>query len=362
MKLALLCKRYYTNKDLIEDRFGRLFHLPIQLVNQGHEGFVIAGDLHTRKQEQINIDGIQFYSMPLSVFRLYNFFKQSYKKIEEFDPDILIASGDSYLGYIGQKVSRNLKIPFVFDVYDDYTVFGTNKIPGMKILFYKAAKKADLVITSSEPLRDKLSPHNKNILVIENGFNPLVFHSISKDKARALLKIPLSDTVIGYFGSITEDLGMEILLDGIEILRKQIPNLLLLIAGHNGMNLDFESQHIDYRGFLPQQDIPVLINACDVVVIPYLPGKQVQQSNACKIAEYIACGVPIVATKVSNHEKIFSDAPQSLCEPGSPESMASAILAQLKIPQLKNYPETLTWEKLAGKLSKALESIDEKAI
>ena len=85
-----------------------------------------------------------------------------------------------------------------------------------------------------------------------------------------------------------------------------------------------------------------------------------QQSNACKIAEYIACGVPIVATKVSNHEEIFADAPQSLCEPGNPESMASAIQAQLKTPQLINNTGNLSWERLAGKLSTALESIVEE--
>lgn len=31
MNIHLLCKRYYTNKDLLNDRFGRLYHLPVQL-------------------------------------------------------------------------------------------------------------------------------------------------------------------------------------------------------------------------------------------------------------------------------------------------------------------------------------------
>jgi glycosyltransferase involved in cell wall biosynthesis len=230
----------------------------------------------------------------------------------------------------------------------------------MKILFYKSVAKSDLVLTSSEPLRDKLSLHNKNILVIENGFDPELFRPLNQQKCRQILHISEDETVIGYFGSIAEHLGIKTLLSAAEILRKQIPDLRLLIAGHDGMNLDFKALDIDYRGFLPQQEIPVLINACDVVVIPYLPSKQVQQSNACKIAEYIACGVPIVATMVSNHKKNFSDAPRALCEPGNPESMASAILAQLKRPQLKKYSENLTWEKLAGKLSKAIESIVEK--
>ena len=67
-------------------------------------------------------------------------------------------------------------------MYDDYTVFGTNKIPGMKTLFYKAVENADLVITSSEPLRKKLDSFNKNILVIENGFDPDLFRPMSQQE------------------------------------------------------------------------------------------------------------------------------------------------------------------------------------
>ena len=355
MKFALLTKRHYTNKDLINDRFGRLFHLPIQLHDLGHEGIVISGDLHSGKKERQQINGVTFHSSPFSIFAYHSFIKYSRRILAEFKPDVLLASGDSYWGYLGLRLARKLNIPFVFDVYDDYTAFRTNKIPGMKTIFYKAAGKADLVVTSSEPLRQKLNSFNKNILITENGFDPDLFRPIPKEKIRAQLNIPLGDTVIGYFGSITGDLGIEVLLKSIEILQKQIPGFRLLLAGLNGMNLDLKVPGVDFRGFLPQQEIPALINACDVVIIPYLPSKQVQQSNACKIAEYIACQVPIVATNVSNHAKIFVDAPQSLCEPGNPESMARAIQAQFDSPQLVENSGSLTWRNLAEKLGLSLE-------
>jgi len=149
MKFVLLCKRHYTNKDLITDRFGRLFHLPFQLFKLGHGGLVIAGDLHAQRKEKVTINGLSFYSLPLSLVRSYQFMQEVHKILENFKPEILLASGDSYLGFIGQKISRKYNIPFVFDVYDDYTVFGTNRIPGMKNLFYNSVKNAALVITSS---------------------------------------------------------------------------------------------------------------------------------------------------------------------------------------------------------------------
>lgn len=44
MNIHLLCKRYYTNKDLLNDRFGRLYHLPVQLARLGAEVSVTAID------------------------------------------------------------------------------------------------------------------------------------------------------------------------------------------------------------------------------------------------------------------------------------------------------------------------------
>lgn len=40
MRIYLICKRYYTNKDLIKERFGRLYHLPKEWVANGAEIWV----------------------------------------------------------------------------------------------------------------------------------------------------------------------------------------------------------------------------------------------------------------------------------------------------------------------------------
>ena len=37
MRIAFLCKRHYTGKDVITDRFGRLYEIPHQLALLGHE-------------------------------------------------------------------------------------------------------------------------------------------------------------------------------------------------------------------------------------------------------------------------------------------------------------------------------------
>lgn len=357
MKFCLLCKRHYTNKDLITDRFGRLYHLPAQLSRLGHNGLVVAADYKSSSTSKLQIPGVIFYSLPFSTLNCFTFFYETYRRLKRFNPDILIASGDSYIGAVGFLYARCLGIPFVFDVYDDYTAFASNKIPGMKTLFYYSISKANLVITASTQLKKKILSLNQSVLTIENGVDLSIFKPSSMDYSRSLLSIKKEKKVIGYFGSIAEKRGVETLVEAISLLRASYGNLVLLIAGKNNLQLHLNNPYIDYRGMVAQEKIPLFINACDVVVIPYLPDKQVEMSNACKIAEYLACRVPVVATLVSNHAEIFSDALQGICKPGDAQDMARAIRFQLETPQLANFSKNLTWENLGEKLSNALEKL-----
>jgi glycosyltransferase involved in cell wall biosynthesis len=212
-------------------------------------------------------------------------------------------------------------------------------------------------MTAGQSLYDRLAPLNDFIINIENGFDPDLFHPISRQEARTKIGIPGDVTVIGYLGSIETDLGIESMIEAVDLLRKDIPKLSLLIAGFNAIKLDFTKYGVDYRGFLAQEEIPYHINACDVVVIPYLPSEIKKYCNACKIAEYIACGIPIVATEIADHAAIFAEAPQTICKPGDPTSMANAIQSQLESPQLIKRTEKLTWKKLAEKLSESFEAL-----
>ncbi len=103
--------------------------------------------------------------------------------------------------------------------------------------------------------------------------------------------------------------------------------------------------------------MPRLIGACEVVVIPYHEDKLWSVCNACKIAEYLACGVPIVATRVSDHAEILALAPQGLCKPDDVEDLARAIRQQLRFPQRLAFDRTLAWKDLGERLDERLGSL-----
>jgi len=357
LKVLMLCKRHYTNRDLVTHRFGRLFHLPFQLAQNGVNFVVVAADYKSKKPENIIIEGVSFHSFPFRILSLIKFFYKYTRVIKSFHPDLIVASSDSHFGIIGYITAKLRKVPFVFDIYDDYRTFGTNKLPFMKAFFDLAVKKANLVTCSSTPLHKQLSKKNRSCIVIENGVDTEKFCPIPVSEARKKVGISSDRIVIGYFGALAKNRGIKTLIQTINSLKNDLPQISLLIAGKNDLGISFDKSYIDYRGEVEQEKIPLFINASDVVVIPYLPDPWVNMINPCKLAEYISCETPIVATKISNLEELLEKTPEALCVPGNAEDMTRAIKWQLENRKTISLPNNLTWEALGKRFKNELEKL-----
>ena len=135
MKLHLLCKRYYTNKDLIQERFGRLYHLPTQIQRLGCDVKVTALDYRHPMAERHVLEEVIFKTLPATPLQLASSLRQIHGVFRSDSPDIVVASGDSHIGFLGLQLAHILGAPFVFDVYDYYPAFSGNCIPGMRMLF-----------------------------------------------------------------------------------------------------------------------------------------------------------------------------------------------------------------------------------
>lgn len=351
MKLHLLCKRYYTCKDLIRDRFGRLYHLPIQLRQLGAEIRVSAIDYRCSVAEKHQLESVVFNTLPATSARLAGSLIELRRALHSDPPDILIASGDSHIGYLGLRLARGLGIPAVFDVYDYYPAFAGNRIPGMKTLFRKAVEGSDLVLCASNPLMKRLAFLNDTRLLVDNGVDRQIFRVMDQDEARSSLGIAPGIPVIGYFGSIQPARG-PLLIDACRQLHAENPKLSLLLAGPVS-RVPIDEPWISYLGEVPQERVPELIAACDLVTVPYANDAFNAMSGACKIAEYLSCGKPVVATDIAGHRDMFREAPQSLCLP-DPADIAKTIRKQFNEPQIVPFPRDLSWDTIARSLWNAL--------
>jgi glycosyltransferase involved in cell wall biosynthesis len=113
-----------------------------------------------------------------------------------------------------------------------------------------------------------------NIVIPHGNFNGSYENRISKEEARKRLSIPNEKRVILCFGFIRRNRGYEYLLEATE----NMENIEVVIAGKMLEKNVYEEllacvkTRKDvriYGGFIPDNEVQVYFNACDLVVLPY---------------------------------------------------------------------------------------------
>ncbi|HEY9630959.1 MAG TPA: glycosyltransferase family 4 protein [Coleofasciculaceae cyanobacterium] len=144
---------------------------------------------------------------------------------------------------------------------------------------------------------------------------------------------PIIAPVIAYVGRLDKVKGVETLLKAIALLKLEDPHLHLLIAGkpliQNARYQDFLVQLAQQLGigsnvsFLGHVSSPAKIyHASHVAVLPSLWAEPFGRT----ILEAMACGVPVVASRVGGIPEVLSgEFAQGLFQPGNAEDLAAKL-------------------------------------
>ncbi|MEZ5461958.1 glycosyltransferase [Dokdonella sp.] len=349
MRILHLAKRRYTNKDALAERFGRVYQLPLYWSARNHQVELALVDYHSLQKEQVAQDGFTTHSLPildpLSFWRL--------KRIARaLQPDVIVASGDCFVGLIGYHISRSACAPFVFDVYDDYSSFGSYRaFLGWNALDF-LLNRADLVLYASRTLADRHFARSKWVLT-PNGVDTEKFRP--GDTATARRRIGLDgnvDTLVGYFGSMERDRGVDDLIVAVGQLHAIDSNIRLLLCGTLRPDLQPLPPWINYMGVVPHVAMPDYLNACDVLALPYRRSQMMDMGASCKIAEYLLCERPLVATHTPNFSSNFPmqavELGPAMCSPADAADLARAISLQLQERRICSRPEDHAWPTIAN--------------
>lgn len=91
-------------------------------------------------------------------------------------------------------------------------------------------------------------------------------------------------------------------------------------------------EFIQLAGYVPNDELPAIINQCDVFLYPSL-----RESFGIPTLEGMACGVPVITSNTSSMPEIAGDA-ACIVDPYKPEEITNAII---KILEDKNYRNLL---------------------
>ena len=358
MDILFIGKRFYTNRDALKERFGRIYQLPSHWAKGDNNVELWLVDYHTREKHTHSENELKIVSTPvLSASFIWHLAQTIIRK----RPAHIVASGDCYVGLLGYFLSALLRSKFSFDIYDKYDEFkGYRRLSFFDPLSF-LIKKSHLLVFASNALL-AVTTHNKKILA-PNGIDTALFRPLSKANSRDALALPQQPIYIGYFGSMEPERGIEDLLAALKILRAHNNRIELLLGGKISDQIDVTQDGVRYLGNIDFDRVPLALGCCNILVLPYRNSAFLDMASSCKIAEYIALQVPIVTTRTPNILSNFPAQAEALGElmpsPQDPTALAAAILLQLDKKLLVEQSPGMTWEEISEKtLALILEAND----
>jgi glycosyltransferase involved in cell wall biosynthesis len=354
MRIIWIAKRHYTGKDALTERYGRVWELPARWAQRGGETRLElldyrGGTTHTTRAGQLCVASTPM-SSPWGLRALW-------KRSAALRPDVIVASGDCFVGLAAWRLARSVGARFVFDIYDDYRTFGAYKAFFGWDAYGFLVDRADCLFFASQALAMTHSAQT-DYRVVPNGIDPARFHPMDLPETRRQVGLDPNLRWIGYFGGLDVERGVDDLILATSQLHEKDPTIRLLLCGPARPGLRLDKPWIRYDGQVPHSRVPLLLNACDVLALPYRRGPTIDMANSCKIAEYLACKRPIVATDTPNLRANFplhaAELGPAICRPGDPADLARALDFQLTHPRLASLPLEHTWEAIADRALEAL--------
>lgn len=174
---------------------------------------------------------------------------------------------------------------------------------------------------------EKISPQ----IYAPNAFFPEEIKYNSPDKI-------LPQSLI-YAGTLGEENGPDIVIRAIPYILKKFPKATLTIAG-GGSEKDVKkikdlikmlklSKNIKFVGFIPtNKELLEIVRKHSVSVAPYrnVPGSVRKYADAVKIRMSMACGLPVVTTKVPPNGKLAKEVGAGVVVKDNPNDIAKAVI------------------------------------
>jgi glycosyltransferase involved in cell wall biosynthesis len=226
--------------------------------------------------------------------------------------------------------------------------------------------KYEKVIVHTQKNRERLiergSPSEK-IVVIPHGaydfFKKYGNYSKMEEERNCIL----------FFGNIVEAKAVDVLIDAIPIIAKEIPEVKLVIAGDGvipkkswGVIEKFKPNFEIHNYFIPNEKVWEFFSRACVVVIP----NRRQEGHSGSLTVAYSFGKPVVTTNVGEFPVLVKDAGCGLVvPPEDPKALAEAIIKLLKDEKLRKEmgrnalkkAEELSWDNIAKMHMKVYEEV-----
>jgi len=332
---------------------------------------------HSQVKKYEVMDGIEVYhpryplipkvSMPFHGLSLFLSTLNLVKRIYQSFPFDVIDGHYIYPdGFAAVLLGMVMKRPVVLSARgSDIHLFTGFK--SIKPMISYALGHADHVISVCEALKKemiKLGIDDNKITVIPNGVDTEKFQPVDKTEARKKLSIANNSRIILSVGSLIPLKGFHVILDALPDILQKNAMVHLYIVGEGPYRSVLEKQIKDLKlslnvtltGERPNSELKLWYNAADVFCLA-----SSREGWANVIMESIACGTPVVATKVWGAPEILTSPDVGILVDRTPESLGQGLQTALETSwdrdKIRAHVEDRDWFKVAQEVKAVFEAV-----
>jgi len=266
-----------------------------------------------------------------------------------------VPSSAEVVGTLGERL-------VIYHCVDEFSRFSGADKAGILEMEQVLLKKADLVIVSSSQLYETKRPYNANTFLVTHGVDIEHFRSACAASAPTPAECSnLQGPVIGFFGLIADWVDLEV----IRYLAAARPHWSFLMIG------DIQTDASALRGLLnvrllgrrSYQSLPAYCGTFDVAVLPFVVNDLTTAANPLKLREYLAAGLPVVATPIPEVLK-FAGLVRTARTPAEFLFQIESLLRERKggpDPAISRSMDCESWDAKVERLSEIVAGLDRDA-
>ncbi len=253
---------------------------------------------------------------------------------------VQVATVPDFLSFaaIPEKLGR---VPLLLDLHEDMPEFFRDRfsapllrplLPLVTAATKASASVADELITVHEPLRQLSIARGvapEKIAVVMNSADGRLF-----DPARHERRVFMADGELRliHHSNFQRIYGLDVAIDGLSRIRPGL-RWRLDVYGDGPWRPQIEAEivrtgtgdRVHLHGRVAMDDLPRLLAAADIGLVPSLPEPYLEYSLSTKLLEYAAMGVPTIASDLATFRHHFTDAALTFVPGGDPDALARAV-------------------------------------